>query len=225
MNFKINNIQPISFQNYFKGNSALGSLVEVCVRMCKHMIHKSIKTYVLDLKDFEYIIVQTIHLINRRPIAFKDNSRTLQSNEFTTPITPENLIHGFDLPSFNVVPNLQTDPDLDDEFINENSSNQVNVINNKLKNVCENLIHLYNNEFLVKLMNQAVDKKGRYVPVDQKSIKVGDLVLICEPHTMNYPLGIIKKIFKNDLDEVTCAEVLKGKTNEITKKHVTSLIP
>ena len=34
-----------------------------------------------------------------------------------------------------------------------------------------------------------------------------------------------KKIYKNDLNEVTNVELLKGKTKEIVKRHVTSLIP
>ena len=225
--FKSNGVQPIKFDNYFKGNSSLGSLVEVCVRMCKHLIHKSIKNYVLGLKQFEFIISQTIHLINRRPISFKDDLRTLEPNEIPFPITPEMLIHGFDLNSFNVIPNLQADPDLDEEFLNDNVSDQVNTIDDRLRKVRINLINLYHNEFLSKLMYQAVNKKGRYLPVEQKNIKVGDVIMLKEPLTksMNYPLGIVKKIYKNDLNEVTNVELLKGKTKEIVKRHVTSLIP
>ena len=54
-----------------------------------------------------------------------------------------------------------------------------------------------------------------------------NIVMLKEPllKSMNYPLGIIKKIYKNDLNEVTKVEVLKGKSKEIVKRHVTSLIP
>ena len=41
--FKDNNIQPIEFCNYYKGNSSLGGLVESCIKLIKHLIQKSIK--------------------------------------------------------------------------------------------------------------------------------------------------------------------------------------
>ena len=33
--FERNNIKPLSFQQYFKGCSKLGSLVEICVKLVK----------------------------------------------------------------------------------------------------------------------------------------------------------------------------------------------
>ena len=41
----------------------------------------------------------------------------------------------------------------------------------------------------------------------------------------NYPIGIIKEVFINEMGEVTGVEVFKGKTREVVKRHVTSLIP
>lgn len=79
-------------------------------------------------------------------------------------------------------------------------------------------------------MAQAVDKKERYSPVIQHNVKVGDLVLLKEVHTKlnNYPMGLIKKIEINSNEEVTGALVLyilKGKTCELVKRHISTLIP
>ena len=54
--FESYGINEVIFQNYPKGNSALGSLVESCVKMVKHLIFKSIKSNVLDYFDFESLI-------------------------------------------------------------------------------------------------------------------------------------------------------------------------
>ena len=42
---------------------------------------------------------------------------------------------------------------------------------------------------------------------------------------INFPLGIVEKIETNDLGETIAVEVRKGKSGEILKRHVTSLIP
>ena len=38
-------------------------------------------------------------------------------------------------------------------------------------------------------------------------------------------MGIVKQVFRNHLDEVTGALVLKGSTRETVKRHASSLIP
>ena len=77
------------------------------------------------------------------------------------------------------------------------------------------------------MLNQAVDQKGRYMPVDHVPLSVGDIVLIKEENTKisNYPLGVIKEIFLNDLGEVTHALVLKGRARQVSLLHSTMLIP
>ena len=76
-------------------------------------------------------------------------------------------------------------------------------------------------------MSQAVDDKDRYRPVVQHDIKVGDIVLLKETHTKpnNYPMGLIKELEVNSNGEVTDAVVLKGKTRELVKRHISTLIP
>ena len=80
---------------------------------------------------------------------------------------------------------------------------------------------------LQTLLGQAVDRKSRYRPVDHFPLAVGDIVLIKEENTKfsNYPLGVIREIFFNDIGEVTHAVVLKGRTRQLSRLHSSNLIP
>ena len=42
---------------------------------------------------------------------------------------------------------------------------------------------------------------------------------------VNYPMGIIKSVTVNSLNEVTSVEVMKGDTREVVKRHITTIIP
>ena len=86
---------------------------------------------------------------------------------------------------------------------------------------------LYYNEFIGTLVNQAVDRKDRYVPVQHKKLQIGDIVLIREDNvkTQGFPMGIGKNILVGGNGEITGAEILKGKTRELTKRHNSCLIP
>ena len=66
--FERHNIKPLTFQQYFKGCSELGSLVEICVKLSKRLIFGSIKNTILDYFDFEFLVAYVVHLTNRRPI-------------------------------------------------------------------------------------------------------------------------------------------------------------
>ena len=225
--FEENYVKPISFEQYFKGHHPLGGLVEICVRMVKQLIHSSIKNYVLEYKDFEFTIAQTVHLVNRRPIAFQEGLRDSSDEILPNPITPEKLIHGFDLVSVNLIPELQPDSDSDPDWqINTDPICNIKDSYSKLRKVRSQLIETYNNEFLGTLMKQAVNAKNRYRPVTHKKLHVGDIVLIkednCKP--MNFPMAVVKQVTTNINDEVTGAVLQKG-NREIVKRHATSLIP
>ena len=88
------------------------------------------------------------------------------------------------------------------------------------------LIGTYHSEFLTTLVNQAVDKKDRYLPVYHKLIKPGDVVLLVETHQKryHYPMARVCEVETNSLGEVTSAYVFKGATREKVYRHVTSLI-
>ena len=86
---------------------------------------------------------------------------------------------------------------------------------------------IYQNEFLSNPLNQAIDVKDCYKPVNHNRINVGDIVLVKDDHVkpLNFPMGIVKQAVTNVNGETTGAVVLKGKTLELTKRHVSSLIP
>ena len=76
-----NNIESVSFQHYSKGNSSLGSLVEVFVKFIKRLIQSSVRNNVLDYGDFELLMSKAKHLVNSRPLTFKDSLRDYKGSE------------------------------------------------------------------------------------------------------------------------------------------------
>ena len=47
--------------------------MEICVKLTKRLTHGAIKNNVLDFRDFEFAIAQTIQLVNRGPVSFKES--------------------------------------------------------------------------------------------------------------------------------------------------------
>ena len=135
------------------------------------------------------------------------------------------LLRGYELLSLNIIPQIQASP-VDEDYVPENSCREV--IENYLKlRKSNNILHkVYNSEFLVQLMSQAIDKRDRYKPVSSTNLQVGDIVLLVEKYSKqsNYPMGIVEKIETNRYGDVTAAVVLKGKTGERVYRHATSLI-
>ena len=221
--FEKNNIKNFKFDQYFKGHSELGSMVEICVKMVKRLIYGSITTNVLLYEDFEFLISYVIHIINKRPIAFKEALRDA-ADDIPEPITPEHLIRGYELNSFNIIPNLHEEEEQDKNF---SLSSKIEDSYHQLRKVRIKLLNIYQNEFLKNLISQAVDRSGRYRPVTHHEVKIGDIILLKEPNQKpnHYPMGIVKKVFKNNLGEVTGALILKGKTREMVKRHSSTIIP
>ena len=217
----------IEFQQYFKGRHELGSLVEICVKLCKRLLSGAIKNYVLEMREFEFIVANATHLVNRRPVAFKDS---LRDNGLVAPkaISPEQLIHGFALPSVNIIPSIQAISfhDLEGDR-NYDPVEKIKTVDDKLRNVRTKLIEAYNVEFLPQLIAQATNDKSRYKPVSHDPIQVGDIVLLKEEHTKqcNYPMARVKRITLNELGEVTGAVLLKGSTGETVRRHSSVIIP
>ncbi|XP_068207450.1 uncharacterized protein [Palaemon carinicauda] len=143
-----NNVEKVHFQQNYKGCSQLGGLVESVVKMTKHMIRKSIRNNVIEFRDFEYLVCHAVHLINRRPIAFKEALRDC-SNNVPTPITPEELIHGYSLVSLNIIPALQADPDSDKDFqLDFDVVHKIKTSYEQLKQIRTNLLEIYHREFM-----------------------------------------------------------------------------
>lgn len=219
-------VKSLKFEHYYKGCNKLGGLVEVCVKMVKRLIFGSIKKYVLDYWDFELMICETVHIVNRRPIAFKDALRDNQENEVPTPISPEMLTKGYELISLGIIPNLMPIETMDPDWSSKEPIEHIKDNYSKLRKARQNLKNIYNDEFLVQLMNQATNEKSRYKPKSHKIVEIGDIVLLKDPFSKpsNYPMGRIKETLKNILNEVTDVKVLKG-NGEIVKRHVSSIIP
>ena len=219
--FQSHGIDKVSFEQYPKGNSALGGLVESCVKQVKNLIRKSIGKLILDFPDFQLVVAKACHIVNRRPVAFHESLRDSSPNECLEPITPEMLIYGRELISVNVIPQIQYE--LSDETDNLGS---IRDEYSRIKIANKRLVESYSSEFLVKLISQAIDKRDRYKPVSHKNLDIGDIVLLIEPNTKrsNYPLGIVRKININSIGEVVSAYVMKGKNRETVFRHASSLI-
>ena len=211
--FRENNTKVLSFQQYYKGCPKLGSLVESCVKLTKRLISGSVGKNVLDFREFEFFISQTRHIVNRRPIAYKEALRDCSPNEIPDTISPEMLIYGRRLLSINLVPGIQSSPidelDPSDDY---NPVDRVVESYKKLKKVRQNLLELYHSQFIPNLITQATNEKDRYVKVPHDRLEVGDIVLIKEEHSKpsDYPMARVVDLKLNNIGEVTGATLLKG---------------
>ena len=217
-------IKQFRSDHFFKGKSELGSLVESCVKLTKQLLYKSIGRNILSFRDFDFIMQKTIMLVNKRPVAFKNINCDLDQLDNFQPITPENLIRGCNLPMLNFVGG-QSDDDQDPDWLPD--SNYIQTAKLKFEKVRLRLVKLYNEYFLQNLISQAVNKKDRYIKVKHNSVNIGDIILIKDPliKPVNYPMGIIRSLVKNDMGEVTGVEVFKGETKELIKRHINTIIP
>ena len=77
------------------------------------------------------------------------------------------------------------------------------------------------------LFDKSTNLKGRYKKAKTSILSVGDIVLLKEPLTkpQNYPLAIITKFSKNEMNEVTDITARKGCTGEVVSRHVNAVIP
>lgn len=218
-----NGITNCNFDQYHKGGSELGSLVESCVKLTKKLVYGAIKTNILNVRDFEIIIFKTKSLLNKRPIAYKELLRNSDPNEIPVVITPELLIYGGVIPSINITSNY----DLNDLDYCSDNKNKINNAFKNIQNVKTRLYKLYNDEFISNLMKLSTNKNSRYKPVMHKNLQVGDVILLKENNTkcINYPLAVITKLDKNIYGEVTGVIARKGKNGELVKRHVTTVIP
>jgi len=225
--FEHNGAKVTTFEQYYKGCSSLGSLVESCVKLCKRLLSGSVKKNILPFRDFEFFVSQVVHIVNRRPIAFKEGLRDTSGDIVPDTITPELLIHGRKLLSINVVPSLQPVDDSCDSDFNVDPIDAVHKTHSKLCRVRANLTKIYNFELNAQLMKQATNDKSRYKPVTHNALEIGDIVLLKETNhkPTDYPMGVVVSLQTNSLGEVTGAEIKKGISGEIVKRHSSVIIP
>ena len=219
---KENNIKTLEFEQYPKGNSALGSMVEACVKLVKEFIGKTVKTNVLFIEDFRYLIEEAQHYINKRPICFKEALRDIPNSEVIEAITPELLLKGYNVNSLNIAPDYQVQ-EVDWEPGKSEDICKALEAFNKCR---QTLKEVYHDEFLQSLIHQATNEPDRYKIMPHRALKPRDIVLLKDKFAkpLTYPLGIVKSVKINDLGETTAAYVLKGATKELVFRHASSLI-
>lgn len=225
------NIRSIDFYPYPANASQLGGLVESLVKQVKLILTSSIRNNILSYFDFEYIVKEAIMLINKRPIAFNSAlNKSCVDDSVIFPLTPELMVKGYEIPSINILPQIQSTNDNGDatwQLCNDFATNSNAQFQHfkKLKRVKSNLENLYTNEFRVNLMQQSTNVKERYKKRNHISLKIGNIVAIKKPFTkpFDFPLGIVVEIETNDIDEVTAAKIKKS-NKEIVRRHVTDLI-
>ena len=217
-----NQIKTPTFDQYAKGNSALGSLVECCVKMIKLYNGKVFKKRVLTLENFRYLVNESQHFTNKRPIAFKESLRQMKESGNIEPITPEILLKGYSTNSISIAPSFNVEPP---DWV-PNNANDIRETYKDLNSSREYLRELYHTEFVQSLIHQAVDRPDRYEPVQHRPLKTGDIVLIKEKmfKPLNYPLAIVTKVEYNDIGESVAAYLKKGATRELTYRHASTLI-
>ena len=217
-----NGIKGPKFEQFYKGNSALGSMVERLIKILKRLIRSTIGKRILDYFEFEFVISQIKSIANRRPVAFQESLRDNDSNDLPCVITPEMLLRGTEFVDLNVIPQIQ--PEASVHNFEDVSYLKLNF--QKLQNCRESLINEYNETFVVNLLDQGIDRKGRYKRLPHYPLRIGDVVSIREENSklINYPMGIVTEIHRNSLEEVTHVKVFKGSTRETVKRHVSQLI-
>ena len=220
--FTENQIETPEFEQYAKGNSALGSLVESLVKAVRLHIGKVFGKKVLTQEGFRYLVSEAQHFVNKRPICFKESLRDIRNKGIIEPITPEILLKGYSVDCLSIAPNFSTEPQ---NWLPE-GQNAIRQANKDLNESREFLRTVYHEEFLQNIVHQAVDKPDRYKPVKHRPLKIGDIVLIKNQFSkpLAYPMGIVIQVEINNIGESTAAYIKKGATGETVYRHTSSLI-
>ena len=163
---ELSGIESITFEQYVKGRNELGGLVEVMVKLVKRLLYGSIRNLVLDYFEFAFVVSEVKNLTNRRPVAFKESLRDT-SGEYSLPsvLTPEMLVHGFELPTLHVIPGMhQSRLNVDKEWRPASSGSNLHSDYDKIVKTRANLAKLYNEEFLTLLLVKLQDLKICFAP-------------------------------------------------------------
>ena len=97
--FHFNNIKQVQFSPYPANSPHLGRFVESMVTKVKRIFISSIGRNVFTYTNFEFVVAETKMLINKSPVAFKNNM-TSQSRaaDRLDVLTPELIINGYVVP-------------------------------------------------------------------------------------------------------------------------------
>ena len=214
-----NGIKSLKFDQYPKGCNKLGGLIEICVKMVKRLIFGAVGRSIVSYSDFEFLVSECTQIVNKRPICLLESLRDTDSSQSVpTALTPELILHGHELVSPSLIPQEEEvwRPPGSPKLLFEN-----------LSNIRKALYEIYESEFVNTLVSQASEVPKRYKPKTHRVLKVGDIVLIKEVFIKraNLPLARVLEVTSNGLGEVTEVTLKKGKSGEVVRRHVSSLIP
>ena len=228
---KTNNINLLDYQPYPSGASFLGGAVESLVGQVKEILNVSVGKQKVKAEYFDFAVAEAKCLVNKRPIAFKE---LLSSNDIDSDmpfaLSPEILLKGYEVPSFNILP-LQSDDEESDPTWVPSSESKNNFLDLYKKfaslSKARTAMHTaYEHEFLRNLEMQATDKPNRYKKVNQIELKKGDLVAVKTKliKPFHYPYAVVQEIEYNDVNEINAIKVRKA-NGEIIRRHPTDIIP
>ena len=143
------------------------------MKLYKKLLYGCIRNNIINYSDFELVVAECTHIMNRRPIGFRDALRDTSTRD-TIPncVTPEMIVFGRELISVNILP-------MDNETDWKPPGSPIALFQNLAK-LRHSLYRTYEREFLSTLISQSTDLPNRYKPKLYKTVNVGDIVLIKE---------------------------------------------
>ena len=219
---KEHNIKILDFAPYPPGSSYLGGIVESLVKQVKHLMYKATSRTILKFDEFVFLVSECKMLVNKRPIVYKGKLSNVYMDMGV--ITPETLLHGYDVPSLSIVPQMDSE---DRDFASEILPNE-NKLYDSLDNLRKSKLLLdkvYYGEFIQNLRSSSLNKSGRYESKACDNLEKGDLVLIRQKLIKPYfhPLAVVTDTEVNSLGETNTVIARKG-NGELVRRHVTELV-
>ena len=102
--FKTCGIKSFSFNPYTSGASFLGGAVESLVKQVKNVLYVSISKNKLTSSQFSFLVAKAKALVNKRITGFKRSlTNEVEGLQVPFALTPEILIKGYEVPSFNIL--------------------------------------------------------------------------------------------------------------------------
>ena len=223
--FKENHVEELSFLPYPSGASHLGACVESLIAQIKHILHAGIGKKLLTLRSFEFLVAETAHLMNKRPIALKEMlSANEVTNEVPFALTPEIILKGYSVPSMNILP-LESKDDLVDQTWSPDGASKLYESFRQLSTVRNNISDLYSECFAMDLEKKATNQPNRYKKQPLSELKINDVVSIktrlLKPY--NYPIGTVVDIEYNSINEINAVSVKKT-NGETVRRHPSDII-
>ena len=85
----------------------------------------------------------------------------------------------------------------------------------------DKLVEIYRSEFFTDLTRKATNKPDRYASVNHNKLEIWDVVLLVDQHvkSVKFPMGVVRKVVKNSLGEVTHSMVMKD-NRKVANRHV-----